>query len=76
MPTVEDYVDSKELKRLDNNKIEWEDINLEDNKIYSAGKYTGYITFRNKQIKLILEVNDDEKQFEVDTKIAKIDFRF
>lgn len=60
LPTIEDYVDSKELKRLDNNKIEWEDINLEDNKIYSAGKYTGYITFRNKQIKLILEVNDDE----------------
>lgn len=61
LPTLEDYVDKKELKRLDNKKIEWKDINLVENKIYYAGKYAGYIMFRNKKIELNLEVIDDEK---------------
>lgn len=60
LPTIESYADSEELERLGNDKIEWENINLEDNKIYSAGKYIGYITFRNKKIELFLEVIDDE----------------
>lgn len=60
LPTIEDYVDSKELKRLDDKKIEWKDLKEEDNKIYSAGKYIGYIIFRNKKIELNLEVIDDE----------------
>lgn len=60
LPTIESYLDSEELKRLENKEIEWQNINLEDNKICNAGKYTGYITFRNKKIEIILEVIDDE----------------
>lgn len=60
LPTIESYIDSEELNRLDNKEIKWENINLEDNKIYNSGKYTGYITFKNKKIELTLEVIDDE----------------
>lgn len=61
LPTVKDYIDSKDLKWINNTQIEWENINLKDNKIYYAGKYTGYITFKNKKIKINVEVIDDEK---------------
>ena len=60
LPSIEDYVDTKDLDRINNETIEWININLEDNKIYNAGKYTGYITFNNKKIELTLEVIDDE----------------
>lgn len=59
IPTIEYYINAEEIKRLDSNDIEWIDINLEDNKIYSAGEYTGYITFKNEKIKIILKVIDD-----------------
>lgn len=61
LPTVNDYIDSKDLKWINNTQIEWENVNLKDNKIYYAGKYTGYITFKNKKIKINVEVIDDEK---------------
>lgn len=60
LPLIDSYVDDEELNRLDNKEIKWENINLEDNKIYNSGKYTGYITFKNKKIELTLEVIDDE----------------
>lgn len=60
LPIIQDYVDSDQLNRLDNTEIEWEDIDLEDGKIYSAGEYVGYILFRDKKLKLVLEVIDDE----------------
>lgn len=59
LPTIDVYVDSEELKRLDSTEIVWDNINLEDNKIYSAGEYTGYITFNKEKIKLQLRVIDD-----------------
>lgn len=59
LPSIDSYIDD-ELKRLDNKEIKWENINLEDNKIYNVGKYTGYITFKNKKIEITLEVIDDE----------------
>lgn len=61
LPSIENYVDDRELKRLNNKEIEWQDVNLEDNKIYIAGKYIGYIMFKNKKIEITLEVIDDEK---------------
>lgn len=60
LPLIDSYIDSEELNRLDNKEIKWENINLEDNKIYNVGKYTGYITFKNKKIEITLEVIDDE----------------
>lgn len=60
IPTIIDYVDTENLEKLDSRKIEWENLTTEDNKIYSAGEYIGYITFRDKKIKLTLQVVDDE----------------
>ncbi len=61
LPEIDSYVDKNDLKRLEDKKINWQGINVEDNKVYSAGKYVGYITFRNKKIKLNLKVIDDIK---------------
>lgn len=60
IPTITDYVDTENLKKLDSTKIKWENLTTEDNKIYSAGEYNGYIIFRDKKIKLNLKVIDDE----------------
>ena len=59
LPSIDAYIDNDEQERLDNNKIEWKDIALEENRIYNAGQYVGYITFRDKRIELKLEVIDD-----------------
>lgn len=61
LPDINDYVDNDNLKKLDSNKIEWKGVNIKDNKIYSAGKYNGYITFRGEKIVLELNVIDDVK---------------
>lgn len=59
LPTIQDYVDDEELKRIDNKEIKWEKLNLKDNKIYNTGTYNGYITFKDEKIKIKLEVIDD-----------------
>ena len=59
LPSLDSYMSKEEQKCLDGTKIEWDSVNLEDGKIYSAGNYKGYITFRNKKIELVLEVIDD-----------------
>ena len=61
LPTIKDYVDDEELKRIDNKEIKWEKLNLKDNKIYNTGTYNGYITFKDEKIKIKLEVIDDIK---------------
>ena len=60
LPVIDDYVAKEEKERLDSTQIEWKDVTLEDGKLYSAGKYTGYIKFKDKKIEVILEVVDDE----------------
>lgn len=60
LPTIDKYIDTEEQKRLNSNKIEWEDVPTEDGKLYNAGKYTGYIKFKDKKVKVTLEVIDDE----------------
>lgn len=59
LPTISSYVTEDELKRLDSDEISWKDINVEDNKVYSAGEYTGYINYRDKKLKIKLFVIDD-----------------
>lgn len=61
LPIINDYVDNENLKKLDSNIIEWENVSTKDNKVYSAGEYNGYITFRDEEIVLKLNVIDDEK---------------
>lgn len=61
VPSINDFVSKKELKRLNNTKIKWEDINPNDNRIYNVGVYSGSFNFRSAKIKLNFEVIDDEK---------------
>ena len=61
LPSINDYVDHENLEKLDSTEIEWENIKFKDNKIYSAGEYSGYITFRNNKVVLKLNVVDDVK---------------
>jgi len=64
IPKIDKYVDSENLKKLDSNEIEWQNIDnsdIEDNKIYRAGEYLGYIDFRNEKVVLKLNVIDDVK---------------
>jgi len=63
LPVINDYVDNEELKRLDNKKIIWNDIPIEEGKVYSAGEYTGYITFRKQKIEIKVNVIDEEAPF-------------
>ena len=55
LPSITDYVNSEDLDMLDSKEIVWNSLVLDDNKIYVAGNYNGYISFRNK--KIILELN-------------------
>lgn len=61
VPTVSSYFKKEDLKRLKDKDIKWNHINIENNRIYYSGNYVGYINFRNKKIKLGLEVIDDIK---------------
>lgn len=61
IPTISSFVSKKELKRINNKNIKWENITLKDNKIYNSGTYKGYLKFKDKNILLKLKVVDDEK---------------
>ena len=39
LPTLDEYLDSDDLKRIDNLEITWSTMPLEDGKIYHAGTY-------------------------------------
>ena len=56
VPSVEDYITSNNCESC---TIEWTNIDLEDNKIYTAGIYEGVINL-DKKINIKLEVIDDE----------------
>lgn len=51
LPTLEDYIDSDDLKRVEDSEITWSTMPLEDGKIYHAGTYEGYFSFRGEEKK-------------------------
>ena len=59
LPTLEDYIDSGDLKRIEDSEITWQDVSLEENKIYHAGTYEGYFSFRGKEKNISVVVIDD-----------------
>ena len=61
IPDINKYVNGENLEKLNSKEIEWDNIESQDNKIYSAGLYKGYISFRNEKVALELNVIDDEK---------------
>lgn len=61
VPKLNAYVDSDELKRVKDKKINFKRVKLEDNRVYHAGKYEGFFNFKDKKIKIFLKVIDDIK---------------
>lgn len=61
VPTIESYVRKSTLKKVKSKNIEWQGLAIENNRVYNSGTYLGYIKFKGKNIKLILNVIDDEK---------------
>lgn len=59
LPTLDEYLDSDDLKRIDNLEITWSTMPLEDGKIYHAGTYEGYFSFRGKEKNIFVVVVDD-----------------
>lgn len=59
LPTLDEYLDSDDLKRIDNLEITWSTMPLEDGKIYHAGTYEGYFSFRGEEKNIFVVVIDD-----------------
>lgn len=59
LPTLDEYLDSDDLKRVDNLEITWSTMPLEDGKIYHAGTYEGYFSFRGEEKNISVVVVDD-----------------
>ena len=59
LPTLEDYIDSDDLKRVEDSEITWSTMPLEDGKIYHAGTYEGYFSFRGEEKNIFVVVVDD-----------------
>ena len=59
LPTLEDYIDSDDLKRVEDSEITWSTMPLEDGKIYHAGTYEGYFSFRGEEKNISVVVIDD-----------------
>lgn len=60
VPSIEDYVSKKDLKKIDNKKITWKDLKTEKNRAYYAGTYKGSFEFKGKEKNIKLNVIDDE----------------
>ena len=61
VPKIEDYVDSKDLKKIKDKNIDFKDLKIEDNKVYYSGIYEGSFKFNDKTINISLKVIDDEE---------------
>lgn len=57
VPSLEDYITSDYCESC---TIEWIDVDLEDNKVYTASIYEGTLKIDNKEVTVSLEVIDDE----------------
>lgn len=59
LPTLSSFLNEDDLKKVKNQTITWQDIPLEDNKIYYAGTYEGTFFWNGKQYSVSLQVVDD-----------------
>lgn len=59
LPSINDYVDKKDLKKIKNTSIDWKDITIQDNKVFYSGIYMGIFNFNNNKITIKLNVIDD-----------------
>lgn len=68
VPTITSYVSKNSQNKVKDKKINWQKLTTKNNKVYTSGTYTGYIELKNKKIKLILNVIDNEKPIITGTK--------
>lgn len=60
LPSISDYFQEKELVRLDEKVIKWENLVFKEKKILKPGTYKGYVFFHKKRLSLKLIVIDKE----------------
>ena len=58
IPRLEYFFQKEDLHKINNSVIQWEQIPMEENKIYQVGTYLGTILYRRKSITLKLVVID------------------
>lgn len=58
IPTIDKYIENKD--NIDNIKLSWKDIDIEDNKVYYTGIYKGIFKYKNKEYNVKLTVEDKE----------------
>lgn len=61
LPQIENFFLKKELKKLRDPIIQWEQIPVEENRIYQVGTYHGTVLYHQKEISLKLVVIDTIK---------------
>lgn len=61
LPSIGDYFDKKDISKLDSELIQWSKMDLEDNRIYQVGTYTGFVIYHKKELELSLIVVDNEE---------------
>lgn len=59
LPTLSSFLNQKDLEKVKDQTITWQDVRLEDDKIYYAGTYQGFFFWNGKQYSVSLQVVDD-----------------
>lgn len=58
IPTINNYVDYKDISKVKDIKINWGNIKVENDKIYYVGKYNGSFIYNKKKFNVKLNVID------------------
>ena len=61
IPSINKYINKKDIDKIKNKKITWKDITIEDNKTYYTGTYKGIFKYKNENYSVKLIVKDNEK---------------
>ena len=60
IPNLDKYIDKDYKEKIENKKISWKDIDIDDNKIYYTGIYKGIFKYKEKEYEVKLKVIDKE----------------
>ena len=60
IPNLDKYIDKDYKEKIENKKISWKDIDIDDNKVYYTGIYKGVFKYKDKQYTIKLTVKDKE----------------
>ena len=60
IPNLDKYIDKDYKEKIENKKISWKDIDIDDNKIYYTGIYKGIFKYKENEYEVKLKVIDKE----------------